>query len=203
MDPDDATTVPVRVVLFDVGGVLEIVEPMSPLLADVFGRVEDPDDLITTGHRSEEWMRRALVAQAGLPLDEVDSVMAAMWDWYCGTLDRRLYDWSASLPPRARVAILSNSADGARREEEARYGFSSVFDPIIYSHEVGLAKPDPRIFRLACDLLGATPEEVIFVDDVEANVEAARAIGMHGVHHRTTMQTIDEVEAILGPRVTA
>jgi epoxide hydrolase-like predicted phosphatase len=108
--------------------------------------------------------------------------------------------WARRLRSHYRVAILSNSADGARREEEARYGFSRVFDPIVYSHEVGLAKPDPRIYDLACDLLHCTPDEVVFIDNLVENVIGAREVGMHAIHHTDTAKTIRAVEDLLRPR---
>ena len=68
---------------------------------------------------------------------------------------------------------------------------------IIYSHEAGISKPDPRIYHLACDRLGIRPEEMIFLDDVEANVTAARDLGAHGILFTGTAQAIADIEACL------
>jgi epoxide hydrolase-like predicted phosphatase len=57
------------------------------------------------------------------------------------------------------------------------------FDVLVISAEVGLRKPDPAIYRLACDRLGLAPERCAFVDDLPHNVEVAREVGMFGVHH--------------------
>ncbi len=116
---------------------------------------------------------------------------------------RQLLAWAADLSTRVRVGIISNSADGARREEERRYAFSSIFEHIVYSHEVGLAKPDRRIYALACERVRVAPDEAVFIDDRPENVEAARAFGMHAFLHTETAQTIASVEALLGPRVQA
>src|SRR5262249_24209129 len=99
--------------------------------------------------------------------------------------------------PGLRTAILSNSSDGARREEMARYSFDEFFDPIIYSHEVGLAKPDPAVFRLACARTGVGPDERIFIDDVGDHVAAARDLGIHAILHSSTAATIAAVNALL------
>ncbi len=104
---------------------------------------------------------------------------ADMWDWYCGGLNTELADFAASLHPRYRTAILINSADGARREEHARYRFADCYDPVLYSHEVGTAKPDPRCYLLACQALGVPPGQAVMVDDVPEFIDGARAIGMH------------------------
>ncbi len=105
--------------------------------------------------------------------------------------------FAAGLRPRLAVAIISNSADGARREETARYAFDTIFDPIIYSHEVGLAKPDPAIFELACARLNLAPAQTIFVDDVPGHVAAARALGVHAIVHVSAAETIAAVNAIV------
>jgi len=197
--------------VFDLGGVLERIDDfdsvvgakwlerlaMSPgefstALADV-----DPGKLSETGQMSEaEWAERC-AACLGLSPDRQREFSADVWDWYCRELDQELLAFAASLRPRVRTAIISNSADGARREELARYALDEIFDPIIYSHEVGMAKPDPAIFELACSLMGVAPAEMIFVDDVAGHVAAARGLGISGILHRHTPETIASVSALL------
>jgi HAD superfamily hydrolase (TIGR01509 family) len=57
-------------------------------------------------------------------------------------------------------------------------GYHRLFDPIVISAEIGVAKPDPEFFRRALVLLGRPAAEVLFVDDVQANVDAARSVGL-------------------------
>jgi putative hydrolase of the HAD superfamily len=60
--------------------------------------------------------------------------------------------------------------------------YDGLFDVSCYSAEIRLAKPDPAYFRKAAELIGVPPGEVLFVDDVEPNVQAARDVGMAGIH---------------------
>ena len=120
-----------------------------------------------------------------------------MWDWYCGELDTELAAFITSLRPRYATAVISNSADGARREDNARYSLEDIFDVMLYSHEVCLAKPDPRIYALLCERLKLSPAEILFIDDVAENVAAARGLGMVGVLHRTTAESIATIRAAL------
>src|ERR1022692_546633 len=129
--------------------------------------------------------------------DQADEFIADMWRWYCGELDTELTAYAASLRPRYRTAILTNSADGARREEQARYSFAELVDIIIYSHEVGLVKPDPRIYALLCAELSVSPDEVVFLDDVPQNVEAAYQFGIHGLLHRSTPESIAAINSLI------
>ena len=94
-----------------------------------------------------------------------------------------------------RTALLSNSwgAGGYPRED-----FPGLFDAVVISGEVGMRKPEPRIFRHAAALLDLGPEQCVFVDDVEANVKAAIGCGMTGVHHTDpalTQQRLTELFA--------
>ncbi len=57
------------------------------------------------------------------------------------------------------------------------------FDDVVISAEVGIRKPDPAIFRLAAERLDVEVTACVFVDDLDLNVEAARSLGMHGIHH--------------------
>jgi putative hydrolase of the HAD superfamily len=195
----------VRAVLFDVGGVLSSEDEMPGHLVEAFTFPEERhviDHQIATGQLVEAQFRATLI-EGGASADRADALMAEMWDWYCGIPDEELLAWAADLSTRVRVGIISNSADGARREEEHRYGLSSIFEHIVYSHEVGLAKPDSRIYALACDRVGVAPHEAVFIDDRPENVAAAREFGMHAIHHTETAETIRAVEELLGPRVQA
>jgi HAD superfamily hydrolase (TIGR01509 family) len=59
--------------------------------------------------------------------------------------------------------------------------FASIFDTIVDSHEVKMRKPNPAIYHLTMDRIGAVPGRTAFLDDLRANVDAANAVGMHGV----------------------
>jgi 2-haloacid dehalogenase len=81
----------------------------------------------------------------------------------------RLYaltNWSAETFPVART----------------RYAFLCWFEHIVVSGEVGLAKPDRRIFELTIDRCGLTPASTIYIDDSRSNVEVARQLGLHALH---------------------
>jgi putative hydrolase of the HAD superfamily len=60
--------------------------------------------------------------------------------------------------------------------------WAELFDDIVDSHQVGLRKPNPAIYRLALERLDAGAATTAFLDDVEANVSAATAVGMVGIH---------------------
>ncbi|MBS0539286.1 MAG: HAD-IA family hydrolase [Proteobacteria bacterium] len=68
-------------------------------------------------------------------------------------------------------------------------------DIVVSGHE-GLIKPDHRIFELLCRRGGFTAPDAVFVDDSLRNVEAARAFGMAGIHHRSAEQTTAELKAL-------
>ncbi|MGC5013277.1 HAD family hydrolase [Streptosporangium sp. DT93] len=92
-----------------------------------------------------------------------------------------------------RTCLLSNSW----ANEYPREGWDDVFDEVVISGEVGMRKPEPRIFEHALGRIGLAGEECVFVDDVLANIEAARGFGIVGVHHRDPDLTIAELERLL------
>jgi HAD superfamily hydrolase (TIGR01509 family) len=201
----------IRAVGFDIGSVLERIDPIEELhdrwrtrLAMTGPDVDaalasvDPDGLAETGGLTEAQYLGQYTAALGLSQAQRAEFTADLWDWYCGELDTGLVAYAASLRPRVRTGILSNSADGARREEQARYGFEQLVDVIVYSHEAGVAKPDPRAFLLLCDELGVRPDELAFLDDVPGHIDAARALGIHGIVHVSTPASIAAIENLLG-----
>jgi epoxide hydrolase-like predicted phosphatase len=84
---------------------------------------------------------------------------------------------SAGLP----IAILTNNVREFREMWWPLMDFETVFDAIVDSHEVKMRKPNPDIYHLTMNRIGATPNRTAFLDDLRANVDAASALGMHGV----------------------
>jgi HAD superfamily hydrolase (TIGR01549 family) len=120
-----------------------------------------------------------------------------LWQDYLGEPNRELIAYFDDLASRCRTAIISNSFVGAREREQLRYGFAAMCECVLYSHEVGVAKPDPAIFELAARRMGVAPVRAMLVDDVEDNVAAALRFGMHAVRHQDNASTIAAVDAWL------
>jgi epoxide hydrolase-like predicted phosphatase len=91
-----------------------------------------------------------------------------------------------------RTALLSNSWG----LEYPRDGWDDMFDAIIISGEVGMRKPEARIYHYAADAVGLDVRECVFVDDMSVNVKAAVELGMIGVLHREYEVTAMELEAV-------
>lgn len=93
------------------------------------------------------------------------------------------------------TALLSNSWGNTYD----RTGWDEMFDAVVISGEVGMRKPEARIFTHTADLLGVPPQECVMVDDLPWNVEGARAVGMAAVLHRGDVAaTTAEVRRLLG-----
>lgn len=197
----------IRAVVFDIGGVLEITSDLGMAerwekhfnlqageLNERMGSLWEAGSL---GKCSEEDVSEGLRTIIGMNEEQVEAFWSDLWEEYLGTLNAELATYFASLRPRYQTAILSNSFVGAREREQERYHFSEMTDFIVYSHEVGLAKPDRRIYELTCERLGLPPEEVIFLDDSEICIAGAREYGMHAVLFRNDAQAISEIQALL------
>jgi epoxide hydrolase-like predicted phosphatase len=199
----------IRGVVFDIGRVLEV-----PTDTDLDGRWERRLGLergeffqrrresglardANHGRVSEAEFARALGRLYGLDPPTTEELLVDLWDWYAGELNTETAGYFQRLRPRYRTAILSNGAAGGRHEEEPRYGFAAMADVLVYSYEVGVEKPDRRIYEITCQRLSVPPSEVVFLDDTEANVVAARQLGMQAVLFRSTAQAITAMEACL------
>jgi epoxide hydrolase-like predicted phosphatase len=197
----------IQAVVFDIGGVLEITPDLG-----VSGTWEsrlglDPGELNkrmadawaggSIGTVSEADVRRTAAEQLGLDERQLGEFMADLWREYLGTANTELIEYARGLRPRYRTGILSNSFVGAREREQAAYGFEDLVDAIIYSHESGMSKPDPRIYALACARLAVEPARLVFLDDHEPYVEGARQAGIHAVLYRSNAQAMKDIEELL------
>lgn len=126
-----------------------------------------------------EEAHRLLEARADRPLPQLHDAWRASQH-----LIRENVELVRVLRPFYRIGILSNSDASLRERLRDGVGISDLFDVLVCSAEVGMAKPEPPIYRLAAERLGLPPEACVFVDDHEPNVVAAQAIGMRGVFFR-------------------
>jgi putative hydrolase of the HAD superfamily len=114
--------------------------------------------------------------------------------------DEPLAGYVARLRARGvRTAALTNNIAG-ETALIARPELARLFDVVISSADVGLAKPDPAIFRHAEARLDASGGEIVFVDDVAIHLDAARALGWRTVQFGSTDQAVAEIETALGQR---
>jgi len=96
-----------------------------------------------------------------------------------------------------RVGALTNN--WAREETDpGPHRLRSHFDVMIESQAVGLRKPDPRIYQLACRELGVAPAETAFLDDIGLNLKSARALGMHTIKVDEPDAALRELSALVG-----
>jgi putative hydrolase of the HAD superfamily len=197
----------IRAIVFDLGGVLEIErdtgtdtkwearlnlkpgEMSERFMSSGLGKDA------TLGNLSEEEMFQKFCEVYGMSHAQMQDYWNDIWEDY--TVNQELATYFQSLRPRYRTAILSNGIPGARREETTRFHFDEMADLLIYSYEEKAAKPQKRIFEITCERLGVQPEEMIFLDDVEKTIHAAREFGIHAFHFQNTTQAITDVQACL------
>lgn len=185
-----------RASLFDIGGVLVRTEDLEPrrawerrfglpdwgLARIVFDNPVAAAATLGRAGLDDVW------AEAGRQLALMPGDLAQLREdfWKGDVYDLDLIGYIRSLRPRYRTGIISNAWPGVREAHQAHLN-GETFDVIVYSAEVGLAKPDPAIYRLALRQLGVAASEAVFVDDVLENVEAARDLGMAGVQFKKGM----------------
>ena len=188
------TTARPAAVIFDFGGVL------WNMRWDVCHHLEEAHGLargavFSTLYRSDTWL--AIERGAGDPLRWREEAHRAL-EAGAGHALPPLHDaWRAQQSPIAenvalvralrrnyRLAILSNADRTLRERLSAGLPVHDLFDDIVCSAEVGMAKPEPGIYVLACGRLGLPPRACVFVDDHEPNVRAAEACGISGVLYR-------------------
>lgn len=184
-------------VVFDFGGVLFHWKPDELLARLIPQRAATPEaaralvDLFFEGYRGDwgEFDRGTVEAQelatriarrTGLGLDEIHSVIAAVPDELAplpGTVEllHRLH--GAGTP----LYYLSNMPAPYAQHLERTHHFLGLFRGGVFSSRVGMIKPESAIFEHAASLLGLAPADTLFIDDVQHNVDAARAAGWRAI----------------------
>jgi putative hydrolase of the HAD superfamily len=203
-------TVSDKGLLLDFGGVMT--PSMIGRMAEFSVEAGLPPDAIVNALRTEECRTVMALAEAGLALQrDFEVVIAGQLGLPDEGLLARLLALDA-MPPRpemvdlarrARAAgiptgVLSNSLGGGGYDVYTGYDLPGLFDVIVISHEVGLRKPEPPIFKLAAERLGLALEDCVFVDDTLTHVKAARELGMAAVHFTGEAEELAEIERLIG-----
>jgi len=99
--------------------------------------------------------------------------------------NQAMIDWAAALQRAGiRTGVLSNLSGAMEDGVHAQFPWLQEFTHTTFSHRLGIAKPDAEIYRHAAEGLGVAPDEILFIDDREENVTAARAAGMVAILYR-------------------
>ncbi len=100
------------------------------------------------------------------------------------------------------TALLTNNvlgaAVGSGHQTRPHEDVLAMFHHIVESSKVGVRKPDPRFYQMACELAGVTPTEVVFLDDLGINLKPARTMGMTTIKVADPAAAISELQSIVG-----
>lgn len=211
----------IKAVFWDFGGVIST----SPF--EAFNRFEEerglPRDFIrtinATDHDNNAWAR---LERGELTLDQFDRVFAGetkargfevrgfdVIDILAGDLRPEMVAALRRCKGRYLNACLTNNIALGEEEKpietapplERVSAFREVmalFDAVIESSKVGVRKPNPLFYKMACELLNVAPEQVVFLDDLGINLKPAREMGMTTIKVVDSFRAIKELEAVLG-----
>jgi putative hydrolase of the HAD superfamily len=135
---------------------------------------------------------RKFVRDAGLEsglgqaaIEELNQVDSRMWT----TQNPAMLAWQQALKARGLLTgILSNMGDNVLDNIEREFNWIHRFDVLIWSYQLGIAKPAPAIYHAILSKLGTAPAETLFIDDKLVNIEAAQALGMKAILFTTVEQ---------------
>lgn len=134
------------------------------------------DEGKVTGHGFwQQFAFDAGLALAPHQIDELNDWDARMWT----TENPPMLAWQQQLSARGlKTAILSNMGDNVHERMVREFDWLSRFDALVWSYQLGIAKPDPAIYQHVLNDLEMEPAEAFFLDDKIANIEAALRLGM-------------------------
>ena len=195
---------PIRAVIWDFGGVLvrttdharreALAAELGLTLEELSARIFDGDNRrkAQLGHIDGEQHLRTVATEFGMSAAALQSAFFAD-----DSLDEELMQYIRALRPRYKTGLLSNAMSTLRSAITERFSIADAFDAVIISAEVGVMKPDARIYQLALDALEVQPDEAIFIDDFADNVAGARALGMQAIQFDSREQALADLQDLL------
>jgi len=121
-----------------------------------------------------------------------------------GDIRPRMVAAVAALRRTYKTACLTNNfASPERVISEQVAEVYALFDAVLESRVLGVRKPDPRFYELACAAVGVDPGESVFLDDLGVNLKPARRLGMHTIKVTDPDDALAELERVLGHPVVS
>ncbi|MGQ9457380.1 MAG: HAD family hydrolase [Anaerolineae bacterium] len=197
----------IQAILFDVGDVLTDHGATRDLLRAYDRQLRWPEGTLHERLYRSPWWERVSLGQISETayfygaVGEVAPILPQALEvlrYGCFALEPlrpEMVDLLQALARRYRLGLVSNASPSLRHQLIRWPHVLGLFEVVLISAEVGLRKPDPRIYRLALRRLQLAPEEVLFVDDKARNVEGARAVGMEGIVFTSPAQLREELRA--------
>jgi putative hydrolase of the HAD superfamily len=198
-----------RNVIFDVGNVFvrwsppEIVERCFGLRKDAAENLGRAEALfrgplwrrLNLGELTQEEAMLAYQAEFGLSEEQANDLFFHVMD------HQELIDGTEAIAHRLkqagyRVFALTDNVHEIVAHLKSRHQFWTLFEGAVVSAEVGLMKPDPAIFRHATETFGLAAAETVFLDDIQANVDGARSIGMEARLFTTPSRCEEDLRAL-------
>ncbi|MGB7875357.1 MAG: HAD family phosphatase [Anaerolineales bacterium] len=196
----------IRAVFFDFGGVIGRTEYQAPRqhLAERLGmEYEDvvkivfqspSSDRAGIGKISAEEHWTEVTKRLRRPVSETETIRD---EFFAGdVIDREIVEYLRSLRPDYYVGLISNAWPDLR-DYIIEQKFEDAFDHMVISAEVGVMKPEARIYQIALEQAGVSPNEAVFVDDFYENIEGCQEVGMHGIHFQSPQQAMGELKQML------
>lgn len=141
------------------------------------------------------WQKFAHDAKLNLDEDalgELNRLDAWMWT----THNPRMVEWQFRLKQSGILtAVLSNMGDSVLANIQREFEWLQRFDVLVWSYQLNMAKPDPRIYQHVLEKLGVQPGQSLFLDDKRVNVDAAIALGMKSIEFSTVDRLRDDLVA--------
>jgi len=163
-----------------------------------------PEKLLATFHRYEKGEINTesflWVLQQFKPDAEIRDIIYA-WNSILGELPQSRFDMLLELRSKYNIAMLSNINDMHEIEIDKRVKqdmgiedfHATYFDKVFYSHLIGYKKPDSECYAFVQKQLGVKAEDILFIDDMEKNIVAAKAMGWNGQVHNPNHDIINNI----------
>ena len=142
-------------------------------------------DQLSRGEMSSQQFFEIVVRDTGFDGDFAE--FARIWSDIF-TPNEPMIALARRLKGRVTRLILSNTAAMHMDYVFSRFPIARELDGLVLSYEVGMLKPDPRIYELALQRFELQAERAVFIDDIPTNVDGARAVGLHGIHYQNPDQ---------------
>lgn len=153
------------------------------------------NDIVDLGHYSQDDFWNHVLDTLG----KSRSMKKILLDFFYEDqfVDEELADAIRDYKKHYKTGLITNYSEIMREMIETEWQVKGLFDEIIISSEVGLVKPDPRIYQLMLDRLGCLPEQAVFIDDRIRNIEGAKAAGLNAILFENRVQALKELDEIL------